>query len=153
MCRECGTHLCVRELRAALASADVRVCSVQTCKLALMDKKDSVVYFTSYHSFFCILAPATPPLLFTLPYSHSSNFWSVTNGIYRLYVSWERLSLILKETVYVSLPEIDLPFSRGKCTGREEAVAREILGGITPHSDLEMIRGSISHCRNLICVD
>lgn len=45
----------------------------------------------------------TPPLLFTLSYSDSANFWSVTNGIYRLYVSWERLSLILEETQSASL--------------------------------------------------
>lgn len=43
------------------------------------------------------------PALFTLSYSDSSYFWSVTNGIYLLYVSWERLSLILEETQCVSL--------------------------------------------------
>lgn len=45
------------------------------------------------------------PLLFTR-YSDSSTFWSVTNEIYCLHVSWERLSLILEETQCMS------PFQR-----------------------------------------
>lgn len=47
--------------------------------------------------------PYISPLPVTLSYSHFSNFWSVTNGIYRPYVSWERLSLILDETQWMYL--------------------------------------------------
>lgn len=78
------------------------------------------MYFTHQH-WICTLF--TPPQLFTLSYL-DSNFWSVTNWIYRLYVSWERLSLILEETQCISLLEIDLSASQGESRGHKDAVAQ-----------------------------
>lgn len=65
-------------------------------KIACTHKYDPMTYFSHW---LCISGfYFTPPLHFTRSYSDSSNFWSVTNGIYTLYVSWERLSLIREET-------------------------------------------------------